>query len=239
MIALVAFVYTIALPQFALRTGSEAASKLGQLAADVRAAFDTSVLFNKPYRMVFMLNSGDYWLEEASRPEIQLGSDKLDRDPTEAEEKDEQVAFDAKFEEYVELAGQAVKMPDDDLEIPPTSPVVQAKDSLRKPTWSRVETAEWGDRSLGPNLMITEMQSEHHGNRQLLSDLGPEGRAMIYFFPSGYVQRAMLHVYFKKDDMVPDEQQEPYTVTTNPYEGTADVVAGKQDIDVHDDREEK
>ncbi len=239
VIALMAFIFAVALPQFAQRTGAESANKMSQLAGDVRAAFDMAVLSRKTYRMVFVLNTGDYWLEVASRPDVTLGSDKVDRDPTEQEEKDEQLAFEGKFEEYVELAGRAVSIPDDDIEIPPTSPVVQAKEDLKKATWSRVDTTEWGERTLGPSLMIQDMQSEHHGNKQLVTDLGPEGRAMIYFFPNGYVQRAVIHVAFKKDDMVPDETQEPYTVTTIPYEGTADVVSGYVDVDVHDDRNEE
>src|ERR1044072_2515869 len=88
VIALIAFVYTVALPQINQRTGAETATKLNELAGDVRSAYDLSVLTGKTYRMVFMLNSGDYWLEEADRPDVYLGMDKIDRDPTEAEEKD-------------------------------------------------------------------------------------------------------------------------------------------------------
>jgi prepilin-type N-terminal cleavage/methylation domain-containing protein len=239
VLALVAFVYTVALPQFNLRTGAEVASKLNILAGDVRNAYDLSVLTGKTYRMVFMFNSGDYWLEEASKPEVYLGMDKVDRDPTESEEKDEAQAFDTKFEEFVELAGQAVTDPDaDGKTIPPTSPVVSARESLKKAQWLRVDNMEWGARSIGPHMMVRDMQAEHHGQKQELADLGPEGRGMIYFFPSGYVERAVVHIAMKKDEMTPDEDpNSAYTMVTNPYEGTGEVQPGYVDVDVHDDKD--
>lgn len=239
VVALVAFVYTVALPQFNLRSGAETASKLNILAGDIRNAYDLSVLTGKTYRLVFMFNSGEYWLEEASKPDIYLGMDKVDRDPTETEEKDEQVAFDMKFQEYVELAGQAVSDPEKDgKEIPPTSPVVTAKDSLKAAQWTRVDTLEWGARTLGPNMMIRDMQAEHHGHKQELSELGQEARGMIYFFPGGYVERAVMHIAPKKDEMQPDEDPgAAYTMVTNPYEGTGSVEPGYVDVDVHNDKE--
>lgn len=239
VVALIAFVYTVALPQFNLRSGAETASKLNILAGDVRNAYDLSVLTGKTYRLVFMFNSGDYWLEEASKPEVFLGMDKVDRDPTEAEEKDEQQAFDTNFQEYVELAGQAVTDPDKDgKEIPPTSPVVAAKEQLRSAVWTRVDNLEWGARSLGPHMMIRDMQAEHHGHKQDLAELGQEARGMIYFFPGGYVERAVVHIAAKKDEMQPDEDpNSAYTMVTNPYEGTGEVEPGYVDVDVHDDKE--
>jgi hypothetical protein len=181
--------------------------------------------------------TGDYWLEEADQENVFLGSDKVDRDPTEQEEKDEQIAFDMKFKDYEDLAGQVVVDQDNDKEIKPSSPVVEAKDRLKKATWTRVETMEWGKRELGPLLLVKDMQSEHHGHKQDFSDLGAEARGMIYFFPTGYVERAVLHVAYAKDPMVPDDAQEPYTITTNPFEGTADVVSGYVEVDVHQDQE--
>jgi prepilin-type N-terminal cleavage/methylation domain-containing protein len=237
VVAIIAFVYTVAMPQFNARTGTEMTQKLNQLSSDVRSAYDLSVLTGKTYRFVFQFNSGDYWLEEPDRPDVYLGAEKLDRDPTEAEEKDEQQAFDTKFQEYVDLAGQAVADPKGDHEIPPTSPVVTAKAKLRKPTWTRVENLEWSARTLGPHLMIRDMQAEHHGHKQDLVELGPDARAMIYIFPSGYIERAVIHIAVKKDEMTPDETQEPYTITTDPYEGIAEIESGYQDVDVHEDKD--
>jgi hypothetical protein len=178
---------------------------------------------------------GDYWLEEADQEHFYIGADKVDRDPTEAEEKDDQLFYEQKMREYSDLAGQAVIDSSKDKEIPPVSPVVEAKLKLRKAQWTPVSNSEWSKRSLGPQLLIKEMQSEHHGRLQNFSELGENARGMIYFFPNGYVQKAVLYVYYKKDDFVPDESKEPYTVVTFPFEGIAEVNSGRINVDVHED----
>lgn len=237
VMALMAFVYSVALPQFNMRSGAETATKLNGLAGDIRGAFDLAVLTGKPYRLVIQFNSGDYWLEETDQSTFSLGSDKIDRDPGEQEEKDEAIAFDSKFNDYIEMAGSAVSDPKSGKEIPPESPVLAAKSQLKRAHWSRVDSLEWSNRSIGPHMMVKAMQAEHHGHKQDLSEIGPEARAMIYFFPSGYVERAVIYIYFKKDELVPDETQEPYTIVTNPYEGVAEVTPGYHDYDVQHDKD--
>src|SRR5690606_28595086 len=141
------------------------------------------------------------------------------------------------FQESLDLAGQAVVDPESDQEIPPSSPVVQARSKRSPPVWAPADTMEGGRRSLGPYLMVQDMQSEHHGRKQDYTEHGQQARAMIYFFPRGYIQRAVIHVAYKKDETSVDESQEPFTLTTNPYEGTADVVAGYVEVNVHEDPE--
>ncbi|MBM4252238.1 MAG: type II secretion system protein [Deltaproteobacteria bacterium] len=238
VIALIAFVYTVAIPQFNLRTGAEVSTKLSQLAGDIRNAYDMAVLTGKAYRIVFNFNSGEYWLEETDRSDFQLPADKIDRELSESEQKDEEVAFDSRFQQFTELAGPSVADPKGDKEIPPTSPLLTAKSSLRLPSWGRVDGADWSGRTIGPNLMIKDMQCEHHGHKLDLNELGQDAHAMLYFFPRGYVERAVIHVAYKKSDMVPDESQEMYTITTNPFEGTAEVQPGYRDVDVSQEKEE-
>ena len=236
VMALIAFIYTVAMPQFNMRSGAETATKLNGIAGDIRGAFDLAVLTGKPYRLVIQFNSGDYWLEETDKSNFGLSSDKIDRDPGEQEEKDEASAFDSKFNDYRDLAGVTVADPKSGKEIPPESPVLTAKRLLKRAQWSRVDSLEWSHRSIGPHMMVKSMQAEHHGHKQDLSEIGPEARGMIYFFPSGYVERAVIYIYIKKDDLVPDETQEPYTIVTNPYEGVAEVIPGYQDYDVQQDK---
>src|SRR4051812_13254684 len=75
VLALIGFIYTVAIPNFNQRTGAETSTKLSELAGDFRNAFDLSVLTGKTYRLVFMMGSGDYWLEEADRTDVFLGVD--------------------------------------------------------------------------------------------------------------------------------------------------------------------
>ena len=234
VVALIAFIYMIAVPQFSARTGAEAATRVTRLADDIRSAYDMAVLNNRVHRMVFTPATGQYFLEVAES-DVKLPAPKGGHDPTEEEAKAVQEEFAAKTKEYESLGAEKVK-DEEGKEIPGSnlSPILKNRAAAAPTKWKKVENMEWTDRSLGYYLMISEMQAAHHAERQVLGDLGPKGRAFIYFFPQGYVEKAYIRVAFKKDDMVVDEDQKPYTIITKPFLGTADVVTGTQEIDVHD-----
>lgn len=232
VISLMAVIYAVALPNFRVASGSEAATKLGGLASDIRGAFDMAVLYRRPYRLVINFVSGDYWLETTDRRDFTLGDSKLDRDPTEEEEKDAQEFFDEEFQQYVDLAGKEIEDPENSRTIKPTSPVVNAKEKLRPVKWTKVETREWGKRSIGPYLFVQDMQTEHHAQKQVPGDLGDKARAFLYFFPTGYAERAVIHVAYRKGDDEVDESRPPFTITTNPNAGTAEVETGYQEVNV-------
>ena len=235
VIALMVFVYAVAIPQFSLQTGSEVATKLGQLTVDIRSAYDTAVLSGRPHRMVFELVSGDYWLESTDRNEFYLGEEKLDRDLTEEEEADEREAFESEFAELEDLAGSIVVDPESEDEIRPTSPVINAKDRLALPTWTKITSMEWRDRTVGPYLIIQDVQAEHHGRKQDFLEMGEATRVFIYFFPHGYAEKAVIHIAYRLDDMTIDEEKSPYTVIIDPFTGVAFVKEGYEEVDVHSD----
>lgn len=244
VIALIAGMYSIAMPRFGIRSGAEISSKLGQLSIDIRSAYDMAVLTGKTYRLVFNLVSGDYMLQVADREQVFLGKDSgtgigsggIGRDPTEEEEREAQEEFTKRFEEYEVLAGESFRNPDDeDNDIKATSPVVEAKSILKPVVWTSVVNQEWQARSLGPPMIIRDIQAEHHGQRQTADEDGEKTRAMIYFFPSGYVEKAVLHIYMRKGDAEIDETEPPYTVITDPYAGMATIKAGLEEVDVHAD----
>ena len=239
VIALIAFLYSIAVPQFSLRSGTEAATKVQRVADDIRGAFDLAVLNNKTYRLSFVLATGEYWLEQSDRDVSFFGEAKGGKDPTAEEAKAKNEEFDAQTKEMELLAGEPVK-DEDGKNIPGSneSPILKHRAAARGPKWTRVEELEWTDRTLGPFLMISEMQAEHHEQKQVLADLGETGRAFIYFFPSGYVEKAFITIAFKKDRMVVDDDKKPYTIVTRPFLGNADVLTGTAEIDVHDLKQE-
>jgi type II secretory pathway pseudopilin PulG len=235
VIGLIAFLYILVAPQLSLRTGTDAANKVQRVADDIRAAYDLSVLTNKTYRMSFILATGEYWLEESDRPVEILGDGKGGRDPTPEEEKVRSDEFDQTTKDYESIAGEPVRGDDGEVIVGSNeSPVLKNRSAAKGPIWKRVESLEWQDRTVGPNLLISEMQAEHHQEKQILADLGESGRAFIYFFPAGYVERAFITIAFKSDTMLVDETQKPYTVTTWPFLGKADVTSGAAEIDVHD-----
>lgn len=232
VVSLVAFIYSVAIPQFSARSGAEAATKVGRLAEDVRSAFDLAVLTGRPYRLVFEFNSGRYWLETTDQVEFVLGDARLQNDPTEEEEKDLEASAESDFLEYEALAGEPIIDPDTQTEFKPVSPVVQAKSRLLRPKWTRVTNLEWRERTLGPFLMIKEMQAEHHATKQSVVDMPDNGRAFLYFLPGGYVERAWMVVAYKKDERVPDDSIPPYTFKTSPYAGTLDTIENGEESQI-------
>ena len=74
VIAIVALVYTFAAPNLANFTGAETSVKLGALTADIRNAYDLSVLSRRPYRMVIDFVSGNYQLQTTERTDLSLAS---------------------------------------------------------------------------------------------------------------------------------------------------------------------
>jgi type II secretory pathway pseudopilin PulG len=232
VISLIVVVYSVALPNLRIQSGSEAAMKLAGLASDIRGAYDMAVLHRKPYRLVFMMMSGEYWLETTDATNFYLGSEQLDRDLTEEEENQAIEFFDEDFEPYVELAGREVEDPDSERVIRPTSPLLMAKERLRPVKWTPVQNSEWSRRSLGPYFLIQDFQAEHHKSRQTFEELGEQARAILYFLPNGYVEKAVIHIAVRKGDADIDETEQPYTVTTNPFIGTANAVSGYEEVNL-------
>jgi prepilin-type N-terminal cleavage/methylation domain-containing protein len=260
VVSIIVVFYAIAMPKISTLTGTEMSTKMGRLAADIRSAYDVAVLSGRPYRLVFMVKSGDYWLEAAGDDEgaakgvsealgmenllefdleafdrmpFYLTDQKIEQEASVSDEKGEIDAFDEAFKEYEDLNAPTVEDKDNDRVLTPKSPVLAAKEALRPVQWTRVDNREWqGGRTLGPYLIIKEMQSEHYANKVQFERAGEEDRVMLYFFPSGYVERAYFHIAATNGDGVIDESVPPYTVTTNPFEGTAEVISGLKEMNL-------
>lgn len=228
VITIIVVTFSVALPNFALLTGTKIQETLGQLSTDVRSAYDMAVLHRRPHRLVFMMASGDYWLEAADREKVFIADEKAKRDLTQDEEKDQRDTFEQLFEEYKTLAGQEFRDSDSDKVIKPFSPVLEAKADLTPPSWTRVENTEWKKRTIGPDLLFKLIKAEHHQREQTLSDLGEDARAVVYFFPSGYAEPTVMHIAFRANGNEVDTSQEPYTLIINPYDGTASLENGER-----------
>ena len=231
-----ATVYLVAIPNLGLTSTSAVASKLGTLRSDIRGAFDMAVLHRRPYRLVFMLVSGDYWLETTDAEYFKMGDYDRGRDLTEIEEKERLEEFEAQFEEYIDLAGSEINDADNERVIGPQSPLVMAKERLMPAKWVKVSDAEWKKRSLGPELIIQDILTEHHDEKFTFEDLGEEARAILYFLPQGYVERMVMHIAYRGAELTEiDRDEPPYTLTTRPYVGLSDVVVGYEDVGLYED----
>ena len=100
--------------------------------------------------------------------------------------------------------------------------------------WYPVASRQWKNKTIGPYLMVMDMWAEHHAEKQTYEALEEEARGYLYFFPQGYVEKAVIHLALRDGDRI-DTSEPPYTLTTNPYLGTADVESGYKEYDVHGD----
>ena len=239
VIALMGIIFILVVPNFNILPSSEASSKMSGLAGDIRAAYDMAVLNKKPYRLVFEFKTADYWLETTERTDFQLGDNPLNRDPSPQEVKEAIADFDEDFKEYETLAGKEVKDPESDQVIKPSSPLLAARPYLRPVLWQTVEDAEWSKRSLGPSFVIRSMHPEHLKNLQTYEELQTDGYVYLYFFPEGYVEKAVIHIAPADEADKARWDQLTYTVTTRPYEGIAEVETGYKEVDIFRDEKSR
>jgi hypothetical protein len=184
--------------------------------------------------MTFVFATGEYWLDFSDREVLDLGDGKGGKDPSAVEEKALSDVFDEQTKDYKAMAGDPIKDDDGNVILGSNdSPILKNRNNAKGPIWTRVDGVEWQNRTLGPYLMISELQAEHHLEKQTLADVGPTGGAYIYFFPTGYVEKTYILVAFRKGEMEVDEAQKPFMIVTHPFLGTASVNAGQEEVDVH------
>jgi len=230
VISLMAFMLVVMAPNITLSEANEVSSKLGKLSSDFRSAYDSAVLSGKTHRLGFDLGQGTYWLEMTDSNQVKLGASILDRELTPEEEQEKSERFDQEFERFVDLADRAFPDPETGKDIVPESPVLQAKAALKGPKWKLVESGEWGERQLGDILMFRDIQAFHHVSKISLADARDKAIAYIYFFPSGYIEPAFLHLAYKGKDGAVNEQKSPYTIVINSYEGYVDIKDGYVEV---------
>ncbi len=231
VVALIAGVYSFALPQFRIFSGLEISSTLNRLAVDIRSAWDVAVLTGKVHRLVFTVGGGDYWLEVADRNDVFLSVAGLDRDLTKEEEEEARFAFEENFKNYEDMMDNPLFDHDAEQEVVLLTPVTASKKRLQRVRWSMVKNLEWQKRTLLPLLSVQAMQAEHHVRKQSNEDDEGPVQAFLYFFPDGYVEAAVIQIAVMQDDTSVDRSVPPYTVRTNPYEGTAEVISGREEFD--------
>jgi len=231
VMAIIAVTLVVVAPQLSVQTGTDAATKLSRLQADIKAAYDLALLNRQTFRFVFEFESGDYHLEIADRSNVILSDEKLNCDPSQEQEKDALGAFEQQFKEFKEIAGEGVHHPDGDKKIPETSPVLKAEDKLAPPKWEPISDMELGGtRSLGPNLFIYEMQAEHHANKQMVAELPEKARGFLYVFPDGRVENGYLKIAYKKGEKEIDETQVPYVLKIDSFTGTTTLISGNDEV---------
>lgn len=236
VIAVVATVFAVVVPNIGIIGLTEASSKISTLAGDIRGAYDLAVLNGKPYRVGFEFATGRYWLETTDRDDVFIAEEGIERELTEDELAEKAEQFEDELGEYKDLAGTEVQDQETDKTIPPTSPLVANFEKLKPIEWKKADDPEFKGRSLGPYFIIYQMQTEHHTRPIRIQDYLDESRAYLYFFPNGYIERAVIHIGAKAGDYEIDPNEPPYTIITEPYEGIAIVETGFKEVNVLEDQ---
>lgn len=229
VLSLMAFMFVVMAPNLHLSDANEVASKLSKLSSDLRASYDTAVLSGKNHRMGFDLATGSYWLEVTDSQNIHLGESTGESELTPEEQDQKNEKFENEFNAYVELAGAPVANPNGEKEIQPESPVVKAKDAMKGPSWKVVENIEWSKRELGDLLLFLDIRALHHEKKIEYPGVGGTAVAYIYFFPSGYIEPAYIHIGYKNADGSQNENKSPYTIKIHSLEGFAEIQDGYEE----------
>ena len=185
-----------------------------RVAACVRYLYDLAVLNNRPYRLVMDLSSGSYWGELAQDDQRCGGAALL---PGEEERKfglaAGQGAQRGRASEGRPVAGArpgggelAGARPGGGESAGPQSEAPEGEPAATTTMMPKDNLLT--KRELPKGVKFSMVMTSHQ------DEPTEEGRAEIYFFPSGYVERA--YVFLKRDDNV-------YTVETVPLRGVGVV----------------
>ncbi|MFK7872382.1 MAG: Tfp pilus assembly protein FimT/FimU [Oligoflexales bacterium] len=234
VLAIMSAAYSLLVPNLGLNQATEIAVRLSRLGSDFRSAYDMSVLSGKPHRLVFHLYSGDYWLESTEQTHILLGDELQDHDlPPEDAQAEAEYKKEA-FQEYLDLAAEDVVDEESGESVAIASPVVKAESLLLGASWRKVKSMEWRFRSLGPELMIADVSVSHLSEPQIVEDLETDAVVYIYMLPSGYLEKAVMHLRERIGDGY-DPDRPPYTLVTSPWTGEIDIRDGYEEESVRDE----
>lgn len=231
--SLFAMAYVVVAPRLNTVLTANVEVNLGRLQSDIKSAFDMAMLHNKNYRLAFDFKTSHYWLEVTEAENIFLGDENLNQDLNPKDFLEQKEQFEAQFEAFEDLNTSTRKDDETGADIDQQTPLTAAKQALmdmKFPVWEKVNNLEWKRRVLGPNLVVMGIRAQHHSTYQSYEDLAEDGVAYIYFFPSGYAEKAYMHLGFADFNGGFDESKKPYTLVVDSYAGVATISTGKIDI---------
>jgi len=201
VVVLIALLFTAAGLSVQNLTGANLKKDAWVMASNIGAVYARSVTRNAYYRMVFDLDEGTYTTEVAdTRFFIGAGKEEDDTPLFAKKDKDKRKAGKVQFLEEAE--GPA----------------------MHQATAQEVTDGLLGNIKVSRGVKIEGVMTTHQ------RDIKDKGKAFVYFFPSGFVEKAM--VYLTDGDRY-------YTLTTQPLTGRVRVAAGKLDVPSSFDRQEE
>ncbi|HPB50398.1 MAG TPA: type II secretion system protein [Myxococcota bacterium] len=210
---------------------ADASTAAARLATAIRYTYDTAVLNNGTYRLILDFDSSSWWVERVQISQncggiaILPGEDDEEEDPDDEKDKEEKEAvvnqwaasnpFDggsmaARIWEMGGVAGaddEAAKEPS--LEDLTEEEIVDLK--RRR---ARVRDDLLKKTALPNGITFKRVMTSHQ------DEPTEEGTAEIYFFPSGYVEKALVFI---------ERGEDVYTIETVPLKGIG--VIHKEELD--------
>lgn len=190
VVSIIALLFTAVTLSMSNVVRADLKAEASKLSSTIQAVYNRSATRNAYYRMVFDLEEGEYWSELAEK-RFFIGQGKEEDEPQEGfKEKDHDAQQAGKVQILETAEGPAMHRASGD----------EVKDALVR----RVK--------LGRGLSLGGLMTTHQ------RDVRRDGRGYIYFFPNGYVERALI--YLTDGDAV-------YTVATQPLTGRTRVLRGE------------
>lgn len=210
---------------------ADASTAAARLSTAIRYTYDTAVLNNGTYRLILDFDSSSWWVERVQTSQncggiaILPGEDDQEEDRDDEKDKEEKEAavnqwaasnpFDggSMAAQIWEMGG--VASADDEAAMEPSlEDLTEEEIADLKRHRARVRDDLLKKTALPTGIKFKRVMTSHQ------DEPTEEGAAEIYFFPSGYVEKAL--VYIERDEDV-------YTIETVPLKGIG--VIHKEELD--------
>lgn len=220
----------------------EIKTSVTKLARTIRVAYNYAIIDRVTHRIAIDLTRGTYWVEAANKKSLlQVG--QTEREKTRKEIAEELKEEEEKFkilEQDIQKSETDIDAEGADKRIVYNSPLLEAKKKSRQAAFSKVKISEIKGMKLADEIKFADVQAQHNANKIIGPKEEIEGddierMAYIYFLPSGFVERAVIHIVEKGKE----EDGRSFTLVTSPLTGGAVLSLGYNDISIEEEKSEE
>lgn len=216
VIAIVAIISGLVVGSISNSSERNIKSTASKLASTIRFLYNKSAMEGVYGRLVFDLTERTYWVEATSDPFVMSREEDLEKaQQKKAQEEKKKAATkkttkkDADAEKKDAQAKEGEKKGEGDKEASENPDEIQ-RIKPKEAKFGQVSTVLLKSTKLPDSVFIKDLQVEH---RRTPVDSGQES---IYFFPNGYVEKAIINLVDEKDEI-------NYSLQVNPLTGNVKI----------------
>lgn len=215
VIAIVAIISGLVVGSISRSAERNIKSTASKLASTIRFLYNKSAMEGVYGRLVFDLTERTYWVEATSDPFVMSREEDLEKaQQKKAQEEKKKAATkktrkDADVEKKDAQAKEGEKKGEGDKEASGDEDEIQ-RIKPKEAKFGQVSTVLLKSTKLPDSVFIKDLQVEH---RRTPVDSGQES---IYFFPNGYVEKAIINLMDEKDEI-------NYSLQVNPLTGNVKI----------------